>query len=247
MAKAFKYLILGLLSGGLLWGADKPNFDELIPKFIAKVEADSKYIGENFTHQEIEKIKNFKNETFESEKNTTYQVEKRGDALYKKPVQRDGVIISNSDFEKKTELLSVGVALLGRYDFVFERVDGIDKNNFFVFSFKPKKGSLTFTGKKEDAYGRMAGEIWISKDDLTFKKLTAHLVMSVTFSNMWGKAKFERLTCTMTATNFEGHFAVESFSADYVYTVKAFSFIPILSNRHEVREVQYQNYERRKQ
>src|SRR3989344_3103714 len=144
----------------------KPNFDEVMSGFIKKIEADSLYVGNNYTHQERAITKTLKNGVISEIEEEHFLVEKKRGQLYKKLVKKDGLAIADSGFKKKDELISIGLELLKRYKFAFARNEILSGTRCWVFSFRPKE-NLKELNAKDAALNLIAGEMWISQTDLS--------------------------------------------------------------------------------
>lgn len=243
MKKPIIFLIC-LVFTGLAYSQKPPDFNEIVAKFIKKGEADSLYIGDNYTHRERAITKILKNWVVSEIKEEQYFVEKIRGELYKKLIEKDGLAATSSKFKKKDELIDVGIELLGRYKFAFARYEMLAETRCLVFAFAPKK-NLSEPNAKDAALNKIAGEIWISQNDLSFKKITGHLLYEANISKIIGSAKLYKLDFVATTKLIEGHFAVDYIWAEYIYEVKLFGFVTVISNRHEIKEIFYENYERR--
>lgn len=231
----------------------EPDFNEIVAKFIEKSEADSLYIGDNYIHRERLITKTLKNGVISEIKEERFWVEKKNGELYKKLTEKDGLTVTNSRFKKKDEIISIGVELLERYDFVFARNENLEGTRCWVFNFRPKasptygrpREKLSELNDKDGAFNRMAGEIWISQNGLSFKKIAGHLLSEASISKIIGSARLFKLNFVATAKLIEGRFAVDYIWAEYIYTAKLFGFVTVISNRHEIREIFYEDYESR--
>lgn len=221
-----------------------PDFKEIVAKFIKKGETDSFYIGNNYKHWERSITKTLKNGVVYQIKTERYLVEKKKGELYKKLIEKDGLTIADSEFKKKDELISIGIELLGRYEFTFVRNETLDGVKCWVFSFIPQK-NLPESNDKNGAFNKVTGEIWISQSDLSFKKITGHLLSEASISKIIGSAQLYKLDFLATSNLIEGHFAIDYVWAEYIYTAKLFGFITVISNKHEITEIFYEDYERR--
>ncbi len=225
--------------------AEKPEFNEIVTGFIAKAEKDSRYIGDNYRHRESEVTEDIKGGIVAKKEQETYLVEKREGRLFKKLILRNNVEIANADFQAKKELLSVGIRLLARYDFAFQRVEAGDKpggERSLVFSFRPK-ANLPEGGMEERAWNYLAGEVCMGQETLIFKGLTAHITSEVNYALpgfLGGKLK--AINCVIRTESIEGHFAIDFVRIEYQYSARMLGWP---KNGHFIRTVFYQNYERR--
>lgn len=222
----------------------KPNFDEVMADFIEKIEANSLYIGDNYTHQERTTTRTLKNGVVTEIKEEHYLVEKMRGELYKKLVEKDGLAVTNPGFKKKDEIISIGIELLERYKFAFARNETLAGARCWVFSFRPKK-NLPELSTKDAALNLIAGEIWVSQNDLSFKKISGRLLSEANISKFIGSAKLYKLDFVATAGLIDGRFAIDYIWVEYIYEVKLFGFVTIINNRHEVKEIFYEDYKRR--
>lgn len=242
-------LVVCLLSGSIFvtpaYSQKRPDFYEIVPKLIEKIESDSFYVGENYTHQELEITEELKNGVVTSVEHKLYQVEKRGHDLFKKLLARND-IPENSEFQKKKEIVSVGTKLLGRFDFSFERSETVDGEKCWVFSFRPKANLPTIT-REDRVLNQLTGETWIAQESLNFKKLASHLLTEVKYevSMLGSGGRVNQVLCTVIATTIDGRFAVKYVQVEYVASGRL--FFATFINKHVVKKINYQNYERRKQ
>lgn len=226
------------------YGQKLPDFNEIVAKFIKKGEADSLYIGNNYTHRERAITKTLKNGIVAEIEEEHYFVEKNKGELYRKLIEKDGLPVTDSEFKKKDELISIGIELLGRYEFTFVRNEMLDGVKCWVFSFVPRK-NLPDIKARDVALNRIVGEIWIGQNDLSFKKIAGHLLSEASISRIIGSAQLHKLDFIAVAKLIENRFAVDYIWAEYIYTVKLFGFVTVINNRHEITEIFYENYERR--
>lgn len=238
-------LLSGLVSANPAHGQNRPDFEEILAKFITKAETDSTYIGENYIHLERETTRTLEHGVVSRVEEKLFQVEQGGRELYKKLIEKDGLPVRGHNFQKKDELISIGINLFGRYDFTYSRNEIFEGLNCWVFSFKPKD-NLIITDEKDNALNSMVGEIWIEKNGLAFKKIEARLLQEADLSIIrgFGNIRLHRLQCTAIAQTIEDRFAFRYARADYVYTAKLFWVIKAIDARHEIKEVSYENYKR---
>jgi len=241
-------LTVCLLSGCILtdptYGQKKPNFDEIVTKFIQKVEDDSQYMGNNYSHQEFEIDEEIKNGIVSDVQRKLFQVEKRGNDLYKKLLARNEIPVTDTEFQKKKEIVSVGAKLLGRFEFHYERTEIIGGEKCWVFSFKPR-GNLPEKTREDRALNQLAGEAWIVQETLSFRKLVARLLSEVKYevAEIGSGGKIHRADCTVGTKTIDGRFAIDYVQVEYVASGRLI-FIPIV-NKHMIKKVYYRNYERR--
>ncbi len=242
-------LVACLLSGyvfiGPIYGQNKPNFSEIVSKLIQKIEADSQYVGNNYSHQELEIDEEIKNGVVSDIQQKLYQVEKRGGSLFKKLLVKNDIPVTNSEFQKKNEIVSVGAKLLGRFEFLFERAEVMGSEKCWVFSFKPKN-NLPERTREDRALNQLTGQVWIVQETLSFKKLVAHLLSEIKYevTEIGSGGKLHRADCLIIAKAIDGRFAVDYVQIEYVASGRVL-FIPLV-NKHIVTKIQYKNYERRK-
>ncbi len=237
-------LLLGLVVVGPAHAQKKSDPNKLIDRFIEKAGADSLYIGNNYAHQELELTENIKNGIVSEIKRELYQVEKRNGDLYKKLIEKNDITVTDSEFQKKDEIVSVGPKLLTRFQFKPERVEILEEEECWVFSFKPKS-NLPEDSSKDKVLNKFTGEIWIAKETLNLKKLVTRLSSEVTYSIPGlGSGKLQKGDCVVTAGSIDGHFAINYVEAEYIFSTKLFYFVPFIGG-HTIKKIYYQNYERR--
>ncbi len=235
-------LLPGYISVDPTYGQKKPDFDEIVLKFIEKIEADSQYVGDNYIHQELEVDEELKNGVVFKVEQKLYQVEKRSGDLFKKLMARNDIRVTNSEFHQKKEIVSVGAKLLGRFEFHFERAETIYGEKCWVFSFKPKN-DLPERTRADKMLNRLTGEAWIARETLNFKKLTAHLLSAVEYEEIGSGIKLQRASCLIAAKAIDGHFIIDYAQIEYAASGRLL-FIPVVS-KHVVKKIYYKSYERR--
>lgn len=244
LVKKLIVFLLCLVFANQTYGQKPPDFNEIVAKFIEKGEADSLYIGDSYSHYEQVKTQTLKSGVVSEIKKEFFRVEKRNGGLYKKLIEKNGLAVTDSGFKKKDEIVDIGIKLLERYEFAFLRDEILDGVRCWVFSFRPKD-NLPDPNIKDAALNRMAGEVWVGKHNLIFKKITGHLLSEANISKFIGSAHLYKLDFVITAKSIDGRFAVDHILAEYIYTAKLFGFITVINNRHEITEIFYENYERR--
>lgn len=239
-------LVACLLSGYIfvdpIHGQRKLNFDEIVTKFITKGEADSLYVGNNYSHQELEINEELKNGVLSSVEQKLYQVEKRNGALVSKLIADNNAPVTDSEFKQKKEIVTIGAKLLERFEFHFERNETLAGERCWVFSFRPKK-NLPERTREDRALNQLAGEIWIARETLNFKKLTAKLLSDVKYEEIGSGGRLHQINCLVTAKTIDGRFAVDYAQIEYVASARFF-FITVF-RKHVIKKIYYKNYERR--
>lgn len=153
--------------------------------------------------------------------------------------------MANLDFQTKKEFISVGIKLLSRYNFNFNRIESSSKplgERALVFSFRPK-ANLPEGIMEEKALNHLAGEVYIDQKTMTFKGLTAHLISNVKYarSGFLG-GKLNKLDCIIKTEVIDGHSAINFIRAEYQYSIRMFGWS---RNVYSIKTIFYQNYERR--
>lgn len=251
MKKAGRISIFWCLISGLAIispiQAEKREFNEIVGKFIAKAEKDSKYIGDNYRHRELEVTEDIKGGIVSKKEQKVYLIEKREDKLFEKLISINDITVAGSEFQAKKELLSVGIKLLAHYDFIFQRIESGDKpgvEKSFVFSFRPK-ANLPEANMEERALNYLAGEVYIGQETLIFKGLTAHIIKEVNYAYpAFLGGKLRAINCIIKTESVEGHFAINFVKVEYQYFARVLGWP---RNGHSIITVFYQNYERRNQ
>ncbi len=239
--------ILGLVISPI-FGQEVKSFDpdEIIRRFLEKAEADSLYIGNNYTHYEREVTVGFKDGIVSKRKEEYYFIEKKLDqekpGLYKTLMLLNGSPPKKQRVEFKEGSFSVSERFLSRYEFTFseEVVTGVEA--YWIFNFKSKPG-YPEKSREDRVLNNLGGQVWIEKDTHSFKKMVFHLIEVVDYAwpgFLGGRVKM--VEGVVEATTIEGRFAVNFVSAEYKYSARAF-FFPI--NGHSRKTIYYQKYQRR--
>ncbi len=244
---SFFFLVAALFAGLAFASSAKQNgaatLDEIISRFTQKLELDSAYVGDNYTHTELEVTETLKDGVVSGVERKLYHVEKDAGVLYKELVSKDDVAVENSQRQAKTEMVSVSTSMLSRYNFSLRGVETLDGQTCWVLSFAPKP-NLPEKTREDKALNNMAGEIWVEQGSYSFKKMATHLLSPVNYS-LAGIAggKLQMVNAVIKATSIEGRFAICGVEVEYSFSGKVL-FVPVV-NRHERKNIKYTNYERR--
>ncbi|MEX2052928.1 MAG: hypothetical protein WD898_01735, partial [Candidatus Paceibacterota bacterium] len=226
--------------------AESFNPDEVIQRFLEKAEADSKYIGDNYTHYEREHTTDFKDGVAHKKREEHYFVEKKlgqeKPGLYKTLMLLNGSPPKKQRVEFKEESFSISKKFLSRYDFAFIGEETVGVASCWLFEFKGKPG-YPEEKKQDRVLNNLEGRVWIEIETHSFKKLVFNLADDVDFASPgFMGAKVNKVDGVVEATTIEGQFAVSFAEVEYRYSARAF-FFPI--DGHSKKTIYYEKYERR--
>lgn len=225
-------------------GQKSPDVNEILSKFVEKIEADSRYINDNYTHEELRVTNYLKNGVVSQVEEERYFVEKRGAVLFQKLISKNQAKVSNYGFKPKEEIMPVNTSLFDRYNFQLLRNETLDGEQCWVLSLRPKP-NFPEKEKIDRVLNNITGEIWVEQKTFSFKRLVGRLLREVEYYSIslgFG-VKVKRIEAIIESGKVEGRSIVGKARVELEYAARA-AFWSI--SKHEVVNIYYQNYERRK-
>jgi hypothetical protein len=216
--------------------------DKIVGRFLEKAGKDSQYIEDNYTHEEWEITENIKSGVVAEREKRLYFVKKEGGNLFRRLLSRNGILVGNSRFELKKEIISISPEFFRKYFFTFGRNEVFDGRKCWVLLFEPRE-NLPAEKRIDKVLNNLAGEMWVAQTTFDLAKITFRLTREISLG--WpgfvgGKVK--KLEGSIIAGLLGGYMVVGFARVEYEYSARAF-FWP--ESGHAIKTIHYKNYERR--
>lgn len=249
------FIILLLMNGPpILFGqkkVSKLDADQIIAKFLEKLEQDALHIADNYIHEELEITEQVKNGIVVKHEENLFVVEKTDGILYKKLIVKDGLRIEDTGFEPKKESVLINARLFAKYHLELKGESEFQGQKCWILDFEPRKnlkdeGASILERALDRALNNSVGRVLISQSSRSLVMLRGRLTKELSYgSSYFVGAKLKRADFSLEAFWVDERFAIAKIWVEYEYSTGGLARLFAGSGGHFKKTILYQNYKRR--